>query len=59
MQDKILLHENKPNRFLSPLQGLEFFWRLTQSFALGYYLSGLQPFEFALIREIRVKVFLR
>ena len=39
-------------RFLSPLQGLNSFCSLTQggarftSLALGYYLSGFQPFHF-------------
>src|SRR5947207_11686471 len=35
--------------FLPPLQGLLCFERLTQGVALGYHLSGLQPFESASI----------
>jgi hypothetical protein len=33
--------------FLPPLQGWNFFLRLTQGAALGCYLSGLQPWESA------------
>jgi hypothetical protein len=45
-------HDNKLPELLSPLQGLNSFCWLTQggarftSLALGYYLSGLRPFQF-------------
>jgi hypothetical protein len=45
--------------FCRPYRASKIFGRLTQGVALGYYLSGLQPFEFAKVSVIRVKVFFR
>src|SRR5262245_17838975 len=37
---------------LSPLQGLGSFCRLTQGVALGYHLSGFQPFESSVVETL-------
>jgi hypothetical protein len=37
------------------LTGLESFFSVTQGVALGYYLSGLQPYESAFTRRARAR----